>query len=1055
MSKINEIEQKLLSIDSSRFHKLVNLYLNKKHNYNIQDTWTKDWEDKPIKWTPDTLFPLENWNYIFVEYTTQKTSIVAKFLDDFSKDINEEKTWIPLSKIEKIIFWCNSKLKSDEIETLKNKWLENNINCEILTISSLSYDIFNHYPWIADSELWISIDTRQVLDIEDFIKSNEGNPLSSPLWRDILFRNEKIWEIIESLKNNDITVIHGEPWVWKTKIVIESLKQLQNDSLIIKTLLSKDLKIYDDIQTYFWGDGNYIIFLDDAFRYKSSIIPHLLDLLINKNENRKIKLVFTIRDYAINDIKRIVENYNTNFITINKLEDNEIRKILEQIYWIKNHNFLDKIVRISKWNPRIAVLWWIVSLKDGFNAIQNAEWIYEKYYSWIKVDINSFSEDHGKVIAIVSFFRALDKSNLDLMNNIYDVLKMSEKNFWDIIKELNNFEIFDLYENEIVKVSDQIFSRIFIEVWFLYLWTEFENNYTEWKTFYIQKFPLYITDNLIELRSNIVNHISILYKSEKYIDRITEKILDYIKTSAFNYNDSEILKIDLNVFNNFITENFISSILSDCILVNKLNKKFSNIWWLNKEIINDFLNQENYLLYDLITEDHLDKREDIEYKDFNDYKKQKVINYIDNYKFEEYLSLFEKLRDILNYIKKYDKYKTEIFNNSIKIIFDYIFEKNKDLFLKLFIFCIEKWNFLEISYPDYLISSLLKIISDDELYNLLNNNKYINKEIFIISFFRNLPEEKINSFYIWELLKFYQEDNYIPWVLLDFLIKYHKYEKNIIVDVINEIVTKVEMWENSGYHSLYWLFDPHSDINKNLIMYFNSNLVVLKKVYFICENLWQDADYDWHNLKLINDFDENFIVEYIDFIVNLKDGFPRFDNEDKDFWFLWKDEKNITKIIMHIYNLKIDDFQKARLLIWFFWKFNHSLESINKLEEFEKEFIVSFIQNNITNKALIDFIILLISDFNDEDRLYFIEILIKIDSSLDFFKKIWFKSPSWSLSWSSVNYHTKMKDYYIKIYNILEKKWIHYIEHRLEIQWIIDNLNKIIQHEKRIEFSED
>lgn len=70
----------------------------------------------------------------------------------------------------------------------------------------------------------------------------------------------------------------------------------------------------------------------------------------------------------------------------------------------------------------------------------------------------------------------------------------------------------------------------------------------------------------------------------------------------------------------------------------------------------------------------------------------------------------------------------------------------------------------------------------------------------------------------------------------------------------------------------------------------------------------------------------------------------------------------------------------------------------DKLEEFKKNFILSFIKNNIRNKNLIDFILLLISDFNDEDRLYFIEKLIEIDSSLDFFKKIRLESSfsSWS-----------------------------------------------------------
>lgn len=1238
MSKINEIERKLSSIDSSRFHKIVNLYLNKKYNYEIQNTWTKDYEDKPIKWTPDTFILLENWNYIFIEYTTQKTNVLKKFLNDLEKDIDEKKTKIPLSKIEKIIFWCNSNLKTDEFETIKEECLKYRIECEIITLSSISNDLFNHFPWILDSELWISIDTKQILDIDDFIKYNDNNPLSSPLWWDILNRDNTITKIIESINNNDITVIHWDPWVWKTKIVIESLKKIKNKNLIIKTILSRNLNIYDDLQTYFLGNWNYIIFLDDAFRYKESIIPHLINLISDNNSNRKIKLVFTIREYSLSHIKKIIEKFKNGFIYIEKLEDKEIAEILEKIYWIKNHNYLEKIVELAKWNPRIAVLWWIVSLNKWFDEIKNPEWIYEKYFSWVKNDIDLFGDKHKKVIVIVSFFHAIDKSNIDFMNKIYDIFKINEQDFWHIVKELYEFEILDLYENEIVKVSDQIFSsylfydivfkekiidfyflldnfyvwyswkivetlnsilnifyneniineikdflksfykksdehikekiiynfsrlletesilfikkhinslepdnnvnfkdfydidnnfknnsilelmwnllfsskyksiielllsyiekvnsvskdaimeikksflykkgsnyliestfiseiiekinkwknelfsRIFIEVWFLYLWTEFEINYSDWKKMYFQKIPLYFNNTLKEIRSNIINHIWVLYNYDKYKNRIIEKLIKYKNNSALYYDDSEILKIDLTSFNNFIT-NFNYNNLSECILANELNKKFNNIWWLDKKIINNFFSNENYILYNLIMEKYSSKL-GIIYEDFNDYKKQKIIKYIKNYGIKEYLLLFERLEKIIDYIKKYEDYESYIFYNSLETIFDYLFEKNKNLFLELFSLYIKKWNSLEISYDDYLISKLLKIISVNKLYKLLTNGKYKNKEFFIIYFFKNLPKDKINNFYLWELIKFYKENKKIPWISLDFLIKYYEYEKNIVVDIINEIIKKAESWKNSLY-SLDYIFNPYSDINKNLIFYFNNDIDLLKKAYITCENNWINIDYKWDNFKLISDYDSNFIIEYLDFLILNKDFYSIFDS-NIDFWFLWENEENITKVIMHIYNLNIYDFQKPLLLTKFFW--NNYSEKIDKIEIFKINFIISFIQKNIKNEKLIELILLIIPNFNNKDRLYFIEKLIEVDSSFDFFKKIELESSISSWSWSKVSYYSKKKDYYINLKDMIEKKWTKYIEHLIKIESKIDEYDKIIQEEKRKEFIED
>jgi len=159
MSKLNEIQQRLSEIDATRFHKLVDSYLSKKYNYSIHSTGTKTGEDKPRKGTPDTLITLDNGYYIFVEYTTQKTKIKDKFIDDIKKCLEPKKTGIEISKIDKIILACNSSLQSDDIEALKQAC--NSIKCEVITNSTLSYDLVNHYPAIA-KEFW-GIDIGNIL----------------------------------------------------------------------------------------------------------------------------------------------------------------------------------------------------------------------------------------------------------------------------------------------------------------------------------------------------------------------------------------------------------------------------------------------------------------------------------------------------------------------------------------------------------------------------------------------------------------------------------------------------------------------------------------------------------------------------------------------------------------------------------------------------------------------------------------------------------------------------------------------------------------------------
>lgn len=155
MSKINEIQQRLSEIDGTRFHRLVDTYLNKKYQYNIHSTGTKMGEDKPRKGTPDTLIKLENGQYIFVEYTTRKTDIRKKLLDDIKKCLDPEKTNIQINKIDKIILASNSSFQSTDIEEFQKAC--GSIECEILSNSTLSYDLNNNYSILVKDFLGIDV----------------------------------------------------------------------------------------------------------------------------------------------------------------------------------------------------------------------------------------------------------------------------------------------------------------------------------------------------------------------------------------------------------------------------------------------------------------------------------------------------------------------------------------------------------------------------------------------------------------------------------------------------------------------------------------------------------------------------------------------------------------------------------------------------------------------------------------------------------------------------------------------------------------------------------
>ncbi|CAA6811799.1 MAG: Unknown protein [uncultured Sulfurovum sp.] len=318
MSKLNEIQQRLSEIDATRFHKLVDAYLNKKYLYPIHSTGTKTGEDKPRKGTPDTLITFNKREYIFVEYTTQKTKVKDKFLDDISKCLDVDKTGILIQKVKKIILACNSSLQSNDIETLKQSC--GDIECEVLTNSILSYNLVNHYPAVVKDFLGIDIGnvlTSSILK-DKYLNDDNFSTIkllinSTPKPIEHIFINLAIIKEKKAEKNkenfiNREALLSSYEEIQKPKepIEIKDLIQKSSKSLIYgkagigKTTLCKYI-------AYMWAKGKlyeefeYVIYLplrkwsstrlkEEIRKYYTSQYPE--DIILDVENNDKILFLF-------------------------------------------------------------------------------------------------------------------------------------------------------------------------------------------------------------------------------------------------------------------------------------------------------------------------------------------------------------------------------------------------------------------------------------------------------------------------------------------------------------------------------------------------------------------------------------------------------------------------------------------------------------------------------------------------------------------------------------------------------------------------------------------
>ncbi len=377
------------------------------------------------------------------------------------KCFDENKTGIPVEKIEEIILCYSSQLSPKEIEQLREKCGTKGVNINLYGIGVISHDLSEKYPDIAKEYLGIDVDTGQIVRLDRFISLYEKHPLATTLSTTFHFRDEEKNNLLESIKSNSLVFISGQAGVGKSRLAIECYQRfIENDSSYeAYCICNHGIDLFEDIKTYFSDSKNYLIFVDDANRISG--FQYILRLLQTKRDDQNFKIIATVRNYALDRIKEICEPFESGIeISLKPFTDEEIKKLLQDEFKIDNNLYLDRITDLSQGNPRLAVMAAQLAVEENtFQSILNVSALYDAYYSSIKKDLDALEDKNVlKVAGIVAFFRSVDNTHSDQMSDIERIFNISTKDFWTAANTLHEMEVLDMFENEIVKISDQVLS---------------------------------------------------------------------------------------------------------------------------------------------------------------------------------------------------------------------------------------------------------------------------------------------------------------------------------------------------------------------------------------------------------------------------------------------------------------------------------------------------------------------------------------------------------------------------------------------------------------------
>ncbi len=476
MNRLSIIKNQLKLISGEDFQELCDCFLSLRHRgYKaFTRSGAHDTKQKTTRGTPDSFFLMPNGLYLFVESTTKEhkgNELIKKLQNDISECLNEGKTKIRRNKIQEIILCYNSNLKAHEIEDVNKEAIE------VLGrpprhygLSDLANEIFLHHKNLVHDYLGLSIDTGQVVSLESFIEEydNGKQKLATPLGGTFLHRAQELESLKTQLSAQDIVIISGPAGVGKSKLALEAIRHFLENYLDYNAfaISPKGTDLIGDLGTYFGGDESSILLVDDVNRVDK--FQQILGFYRSMKPGQ-LKLVLTVRDYALENVRAWMAAYTSSIIEIKGFEDKEISEIIEQEpFEVRNGDYQYKINRIAKGNARLAVMMAMLAKEaNSLDSLNNVADLFEQYFETFVSDEDSFKDVRVlKTLGILSFFYTLPYKDGIELNSITEAFNISGDELREAYDRLHQLDLIQLkYEH--AKIGEQNLSTYFFYKVFL------------------------------------------------------------------------------------------------------------------------------------------------------------------------------------------------------------------------------------------------------------------------------------------------------------------------------------------------------------------------------------------------------------------------------------------------------------------------------------------------------------------------------------------------------------------------------------------------------------